>query len=39
MAESVMPPEFLKGLNPELVSPLLGVLTAKNVSCSSLMEQ
>lgn len=27
-----MPPEMLKGLKPEFIAPLVGVLTAKNVS-------
>jgi len=32
MTESVLPPDFLKGLKPELIAPFVGVLTAKNVS-------
>lgn len=30
MTETIMPPEFLKGLRPEHLAPLVGVLTAKN---------
>ncbi|EIW66394.1 hypothetical protein TREMEDRAFT_45825 [Tremella mesenterica DSM 1558] len=30
MTETIMPPEMLKGLKPEHIAPLVGVLTAKN---------
>jgi multifunctional beta-oxidation protein len=32
MTETIMPPEVLKNLKPEHIAPLVGVLTAKNVS-------
>jgi len=32
MTETVMPPDMLKGIKPEHIAPLVGVLTAKNVS-------
>jgi multifunctional beta-oxidation protein len=31
MTETIMPPDMLKGLKPEFIAPLVGVLTAKNV--------
>lgn len=31
MTKSVLPPDILKGLKPELIAPFVGVLTAKNV--------
>ena len=34
MTETIMPPEMLKGLKPEHIAPLVGVLTAKGVSNS-----
>lgn len=30
MTETIMPPDMLKGLKPEFIAPLVGVLTAKN---------
>ena len=30
MTETIMPPDMLKGLKPEHIAPLVGVLTAKN---------
>ena len=32
MTETVLPPDMLAGLKPELIAPFVGVLTAKNVS-------
>jgi multifunctional beta-oxidation protein len=37
MTETVMPPDMLKGLKPELIAPFVGVLTAKNVRNCTLM--
>ena len=34
MTETVMPPDMLKGIKPEFIAPLVGVLTAKNARCS-----
>ena len=34
MTETVLPPDMLAGLKPELIAPMVGVLTAKNVSAS-----
>lgn len=31
MTETIMPPEMLKGLKPEFIAPLVGILTARNV--------
>jgi hypothetical protein len=33
-----MPPDMLKGIKPEFIAPLVGVLTAKNVSNLLLIE-
>ncbi|WVR05503.1 hypothetical protein IAU60_002521 [Kwoniella sp. DSM 27419] len=30
MTETILPPEMLKGLKPEFIAPMVGVLTAKN---------
>jgi multifunctional beta-oxidation protein len=34
MTETILPPDMLKGLKPEFIAPLVGVLTAQNVSIS-----
>lgn len=31
MTETILPPDMLKGLKPEFIAPLVGVLTAQNV--------
>jgi multifunctional beta-oxidation protein len=37
MTETILPPDMLKGLKPEFIAPLVGVLTAQNASIGCLL--